>query len=76
MKFNSVLIVDDHAAMRIGLKELLKGFQPMLKFYESEDGDSMIEILKNHSIDLVMLDYHLPLPFPAYSYRELHWYFG
>lgn len=56
MERKNVLIVDDHAAMRAGVKGLLNDFYSGLHIYESEDGDSMLQTLKQKKINLVILD--------------------
>ena len=55
-----VLIVDDHAVMRMGLKELLQDLQPGVQILEANDGDEMLDVLRKNAIDLVVLDIHLP----------------
>lgn len=56
MERKHVLIVDDHAVMRVGLRELLNDFYPGLYIEEAEDGDSMLERLKAKQFDLIILD--------------------
>jgi two-component system, NarL family, invasion response regulator UvrY len=56
MEYKNVLLVDDHAITRLGLKELLLEFYPGLKIYESQDGESMLVTLKLHKIDTIVLD--------------------
>src|SRR5947209_14850589 len=51
-----VLIVDDHAAMRAGVRGLLNDFYSGLEIHESEDGDSMLQQLKQGQFHLVILD--------------------
>jgi two-component system, NarL family, invasion response regulator UvrY len=55
-----VLIVDDHAVMRMGLRELLQDLQPGVQILEANDGDEMLDVLRKNAIDLVVLDIHLP----------------
>jgi two-component system, NarL family, invasion response regulator UvrY len=56
MELKNVLLVDDHAVTRLGLKELLVQFCPLLKIYESDNGDSMLLQLKSTRIDIIVLD--------------------
>ena len=54
----SILIVDDDAQIRDLLSDYLSGFG--MKVVAVEDGARMDEALKQHSIDLVILDLMLP----------------
>lgn len=56
----NVLIVDDHAVMRTGLKNLLVDFYSDLNIYESCDGDMMLEQFKKRRIDMLIMDIHIP----------------
>ncbi len=54
----NILVVDDEELIRSVIKEYLTldGF----KVYEAEDGEKAIEIVKNNSIDLVIMDIMMP----------------
>lgn len=54
-----VLIVDDHAIVRRGLKEILTD-EPDIKVFEAGDAEHALELIKNESWDLVVLDLDLP----------------
>lgn len=55
-----VLIVDDHAVMRTGVKLILADLGHGLVLHESGDGDSMLEQFRQKKIDLLVMDIHLP----------------
>lgn len=55
-----VLIVDDHAVMRKGVKLILTDLGHGLAIYESGDGDSMLEHFRQKKIDLLVMDIHMP----------------
>lgn len=55
----NVLIVDDHAVMRTGLRLLLQDFYQGLKIYEASTGDEVLPLFKTHRIDLVVMDIHI-----------------
>lgn len=57
MKF---LITDDHAIVRRGLIDILKGIYPKGHFYEASNGAQAIEILSNQQMDIVLLDISMP----------------
>ena len=54
-----VLIVDDHAIVRRGLKEILTD-EPDIKVFEAGDAEHAFELIKNESWDLIVLDLDLP----------------
>ena len=55
-----ILIADDHPVLRRGLMQLLKESLPVTRMYEAGDGNEVLELLKNHSIDVLILDISLP----------------
>lgn len=56
-----VLVVDDHPAMRVGLRAVIDT-EPGIVFAGSSDGDQqhLWSELERVQVDLVLLDYHLP----------------
>jgi two-component system invasion response regulator UvrY len=54
-----VLIVDDHAIVRRGLKELLTD-EPDISVFEAGDAESASELIRKNSWDLIVLDLDLP----------------
>lgn len=56
----NVLIVDDHAVMRAGLKQVLTSFHPGLNIWECANGDAMLRQFRERSIDLLIIDIHMP----------------
>lgn len=56
----NILLVDDHLVIRKGLIALLTDFYTDLFFFEASDDGAALKILKNHSIDLIVLDLQLP----------------
>jgi len=60
MKKITILIVDDHAIVRTGLKSLL-GTEPDLSVVaEAEDGIEAVREAKLHKPDVVIMDYMMP----------------
>lgn len=53
----SILIVEDNSQMRDYLKEVLEAYQ----ITEAENGQEAIEILQNHSFDIIITDYMMPV---------------
>lgn len=55
-----LLIVDDHALFRNGLKMLLLSVMKNVSVAESSDGFDCIEKIKNQKVDVVMMDIDMP----------------
>jgi DNA-binding NarL/FixJ family response regulator len=56
----SILIADDHALMREGIKQLISMFGNIEVVCEAENGGQVMECLQNQSVDLAMLDMSMP----------------
>lgn len=56
----TLLLVDDHAIVRTGLKLIIKDFLPHGVIDEAEDGDSAFEKIKRNNYDLVIMDVNMP----------------
>lgn len=54
-----VLIVDDHAIVRKGLKEILTD-EPDIKVFEAGDAEQAGEMIRNQTWDLIVVDLDLP----------------
>lgn len=55
-----ILIVDDHALIRRGIKSILEHHDPSWDLYEAEDGVNAIKKAQQLNPDIILLDYHLP----------------
>lgn len=55
-----ILVVDDHALIRKGLKQLLEGRADMRVTGEAETGQQAISMVRNGHYDLILLDLSLP----------------
>ncbi|MFT5337436.1 MAG: DNA-binding NarL/FixJ family response regulator [Luteibaculaceae bacterium] len=55
-----ILIADDHAIMRDGLKSLLEGFDQKHTLVEVSTGKALLKKLEKHHYDLVLLDLSMP----------------
>ena len=56
-----ILVVDDHALVREGLCQVLKGLDKQVEVLEAPDCARAFELAGQHAdLDLVLLDYHLP----------------
>ena len=74
-----ILVVDDHALVREGLRQVLRGLDEGLEVLDAPDCARAFVIAELHpDLDVVLLDYHLPdmnglaaLDFFAHSHPEL-----
>jgi DNA-binding NarL/FixJ family response regulator len=55
-----ILIADDHAVVRCGLKEILADAIPGVRFSEAGSGDQVLAHLAGSAIGLVVLDINMP----------------
>ena len=56
----SILFIDDHPALRLGLEEILTDSLQSPRFGHAGNADEAIDEVKNHRWDLVILDLNLP----------------
>jgi two-component system invasion response regulator UvrY len=57
-----ILLADDHAVVRTGLRELLKQRESISVVGEAEDGDRLLSLAEHTPADLVLLDVSMPGP--------------
>lgn len=55
-----VLIVDDHAFVRMGIRQLLDALPDMEVVAEAENGEQALTLVKAHQPDVVLLDMKMP----------------
>lgn len=55
-----VLIVDDHALVRMGIRRLLEDLPDMNVVAEAENGEMALTLVKIHHPDVVLLDMKMP----------------
>ena len=56
-----ILVVDDHALVREGLRQVLKGLDENMEVLQCGNCGQAFELAQDHDdLDLVLLDYHLP----------------
>ena len=55
-----ILIADDHAIVREGLKQIVAEENDMKVLGEAENADDMIELIKEEDWDIVVLDINMP----------------
>jgi two-component system, NarL family, invasion response regulator UvrY len=55
-----LLLVDDHAIIRTGLKLLIQKSFAHFKIDEADDGNTAFEKIKHHDYDLIVMDVNMP----------------
>jgi YesN/AraC family two-component response regulator len=55
-----ILIADDHAIVRKGLKQILSETSDMVVAGEAADGRQCLELVLKNNLDLVLLDIAMP----------------
>jgi len=55
-----LIIADDHAIVREGLKQIVAGVPDMVVAGEASDGEELLKCLQRHDYDLVLLDITMP----------------
>jgi DNA-binding NarL/FixJ family response regulator len=55
-----VVLADDHAVVRKGIREFLEGEGDIIVLAEASDGDSTLALVQEHSPDIVVLDIQMP----------------
>nr|WP_233586863.1 response regulator [Legionella sp. km772] len=55
-----VLIVDDHALVRMGIRRLLEDMADVEVVADAESGEQALLLVKTHSPDVVLLDMKMP----------------
>jgi DNA-binding NarL/FixJ family response regulator len=66
-----VLIVDDHAMMRLGLAEAIAGERDLALVGEAASGEQCLEQYRQHEPDVVTMDFRLPGADGAESIAQL-----
>ena len=68
-----VLLVDDHAMVRQGLRGILDGYQDLHVVGEAADGQEAVELARVWSPDVVVMDVNLPKIDGVEATRQIKW---
>ena len=71
MKKTRILIADDHALMRIGLKSMLRYQSDMTVIGEATNGDAAVQLTDELSPDVVIMDLMMPVLDGAAATRRI-----
>ncbi|MDG5473553.1 response regulator transcription factor [Jeotgalibacillus sp. ET6] len=67
----NILLVEDQAIVRQGLKIILEQDPSIRVAHEAENGRKAIEILQNHIVDVVLMDIRMPVMNGIEATREI-----
>ncbi len=67
-----ILIAEDHALIRFGLKTAFEAKNFAEKIYETSNGEDAVSIVKNNSIDAVIMDLGLPSMDGIEAAKQIH----
>lgn len=68
----SVLVVDDHAIVRRGIANALLGDQHIVLVEEAGDGMEAINMLKNKTVDVILMDMNMPRMNGVEATKKIH----
>ena len=67
-----VLVVDDHAIVRMGLIELLKKERDIVVVGDAENGEEAVALVEKHHPDVVLMDFMMPQMDGAEATAAIH----
>jgi DNA-binding NarL/FixJ family response regulator len=67
-----IIIADDHAIVRVGLKDLVQKDPSLTVVAEAQDGQELLERLSSHRCDLVVADISMPNMDGLTAVKEIH----
>ena len=72
MKENRILLADDHAVVRAGIRKVVEEIPEIAVIAEAEDGPQVFSALEKESIDCLIIDVAMPDFEPITAIREIH----
>lgn len=56
----SILVVDDHELVRVGMRRLLEEYPHTAQIKEANSGEAALQLVGRYSFDIVLMDINLP----------------
>jgi NarL family two-component system response regulator LiaR len=66
-----ILLVDDHALVRSGLKNFIYGYEWMEPVGEAGNGQEAVDFCRQHPVDVVLMDMVMPVMDGAQATRQI-----
>lgn len=66
-----VLLIDDHAVVRAGIRQFLESDQRIKVIAEASNGQELLDLLKTNQTDVVVLDIQMPVMNGIQATREI-----
>lgn len=60
MAKSKIILADDHALVRMGLKEMIQKDPKFMVVAEAQDGEKLLHLLTSHPCDLIIMDISMP----------------
>jgi two-component system, NarL family, response regulator NreC len=72
MAKSKIILCDDHAVVRVGLKDLIQKDPTLTVIAEAQDGQELINLLLPHKCDLIVMDISMPNKDGLTALKEIH----
>ncbi len=72
MKKNRILLADDHAVVRAGIRKVIEEIPDIVVIAEAENGPQVFIALEKESIDCLIIDVTMPDFEPISAIRQIH----
>lgn len=72
MAKTKIILADDHALVRVGLKELIQKDPALKVTAEAKDGQELLDLLGRHPFDLIIMDISMPNMDGITALKEIH----
>ena len=72
MPKSKIILADDHAVVRAGLKELIERDPALTVIAEAQDGQGLMDLLSSYKCDLIVMDISMPAKDGLTALKEIH----
>ena len=67
-----ILLADDHAVVRMGIRKIVEEIPGMLVVFEAENGPQVLSALEQEPVDCLIIDVNMPDFEPISAIRQIH----
>lgn len=72
MAIYKIILADDHAVVRVGLKELIQKDPQLKVIAEAQDGEELLKLVGSRPYDLIIMDISMPNIDGLTALKEIH----